>query len=163
VIFGRNGGPPLQRLVKDANADAKRLARGQVDLVRARFAGVIHHARLGGALLVGAAVVGLFAVASFLATVGLALALVLPGWAAAFVLGALLVGIGALLAALGRSQLRAAAEAKSSGPPELERDLADTRYRLEAELEAISNRLDPRPKAHRGSNGVMPRRDATTS
>jgi len=61
------------------------------------------------------------------------------------------------LGAAGRQQLEAASSARTSGPADIERDLADTRYRLEAELEAISARIDPRHRSL-GADGAGARR-----
>jgi len=157
VNFRRNGGPPLLQLVRDVNADAQRLACTQIELVRARFAEAVRHAETGAGLLLEAAVVALFAFAAFLATAGLALSLVLPGWASALIVGIVLVLVGAALGAAGRQQLEAASSARTSGPADIERDLADTRYRLEAELEAISARIDPRHRSL-GADGAGARR-----
>jgi hypothetical protein len=150
MIFRRNGGPPLLQLAKDLTSDAQRLVRTEIDLVKARFSAALKHAGVGAGLFAGSALLGVFAAAGVFTAIGLAVALELPGWAAALVVVALLVGLAALLAALGRSQLRTAADARTTGPASIETDLADTRFRLEAELEEISARLDPR---HRSSNG----------
>jgi hypothetical protein len=56
--------------------------------------------------------------------------------------------VGSAAAALGLAQLRAAMAARSSGPVDIETERQETRYRLEAELEALSAKLDPRHRAH---------------
>jgi hypothetical protein len=58
------------------------------------------------------------------------------------------MGLAALLAVLGRSQLQAASRARTSGPVSIETELEDTRYRLEADLEALTSKLDPRTGSH---------------
>jgi hypothetical protein len=156
VIFRRNGGPPLLQLVRDLAGDAQRLVRTEVDLAKARFSTALKHAGVGAGLFAGAALMGVFATAGVFTAIGLAVALELPGWAAALVVVGLLLGLAALLAAIGRSQLRAAAAARTTGPVAIETELADTRYRIEAELEALSARLDPR---HRSTNGSASRTD----
>jgi len=153
VIFRRNGGPPLLQLVRDLGSDTQRLVRTEVELAKARFSAALKHAGIGAGLLSGAALMGVFAAAGVFAAIGLAVALELPAWAAALVVVALLLGLAALLAALGRAQLRAAAAARTTGPVAIEAELADTRYRIDAELEAISARLDPRHRSQNGSTG----------
>jgi hypothetical protein len=160
VIFRRNGGPPLLQLVRDLVADAQRLVRAEVDLAKARFSSALRHAGVGAGLFAGAALMDVFATAGVFTAIGLAVALELPGWAAALIVVGLLLGLAALLAALGRAQLRAAAAARTTGPVALETELADTRYRIDAELEALSARLDPR---HRSANGSVSRSDVSTS
>ena len=86
-------------------------------------------------------------VVGILVAIGLALALVLPPWAAALVVAGALIGAGAATAVLGRAELQKAMDARVSGPVDIETELQETRYRLEAELEALTARLDPRHKA----------------
>jgi hypothetical protein len=163
VIFRRHGGPPLLQLVRDLTSDLQQLVHTEVDLVKARFSAALKHLGIGAGLFAGAALMAVFATAGVFTAIGLAVALELPGWAAALIVVALLLGLGALLAALGRAQLRAAAAARTTGPAAIEADLAATRYQLEAELEALSARLDPRPRSATGStNGSAGRRDVPT-
>jgi len=86
-----------------------------------------------------------------LVAIGLALGIVLPAWAAALVVAGALIGAGAATAALGRNELQSAMEARSSGPAAIDTELQETRYRLEAELEALSAKIDPRHRP--GTNG----------
>jgi hypothetical protein len=160
VIFRRNGGPPLLQLVRDLVTDAQRLVRTEVELAKARFSSALRHAGVGAGLFAGAALMGVFATAGIFTAIGLGIALELPGWAAALIVVGLLLGLAALLAALGRAQFRAAAAARTTGPVSIETELADTRYRIDAELEAISARLDPR---HRSTNGSPSRSDVPTA
>jgi hypothetical protein len=163
VIFRRNGGPPLLQLVRDLTSDAQRLVHTEIELVRARFSAALRHAGIGAGLFAGAALLGTFAAAGTFTAIGLALALELPTWASALIVVALLLGLAALLVALGRSQFRAAAAARTTGPVEIETELADTRYRIDAELEAISARLDPRHRsANTSTNGSAGQSDVPT-
>jgi hypothetical protein len=149
--LSRNGGrssPSLTELVRSLVSDGLRLVGVEIELVKARFAQALRQAGIGIAILLAAAILVLFGAAGLLVTAGVALAIVLPAWAAGLIVAAalLLTGTGACL--LGLSQLRAAASARTSGPLEIETELKETRYRLEAELEALSSRLDPRRRAH---------------
>ena len=138
--------PSIVQLAKSVVTDALRLVRAEIDLVKARFSRALKRAGIAVGVLLGAATLAFLGAVGLLVVVGLALAIVLPAWASALIVsGALLVG-GAAIGMLGVAQLRAAMEAKSSGPVEIEVELQETRYRLEAELESLSAKLDPRHK-----------------
>jgi hypothetical protein len=144
----RNGSKSVPALAADAAHDAVRLASTEVELLKARFSETLRQARIAIGMLAGAAVVAFLAFTGLLVTIGLALGLVLPGWAAALVVVIGLALIGAVLAVLGRAGLRRAAAARVTGPAKVETDAQDTRYRLEAEPEALAERLDPRRLVH---------------
>ena len=124
--------------------DALRLVRVEVQSVRARFSGALRLAALAAGMLAGAAMLAFLAFIGLVVTIGLALAHVLPGWAAALVVAVALALVSATLTLLGRAGLHRAREARVTGPVELDTALQDTRYRLDAELDALSTRLNPR-------------------
>jgi putative superfamily III holin-X len=142
-----DGSPSIVQLVRGLIAEAIRLVRVEVDLVKARFSRTARRAGIGlGVAAAGATLAFLGAVGVIVAT-GLALGLVLPAWAAALVVAGALLGAGGATARLGVAQFRTAMESRASGPPEIETELPETRYRLEAELEALTAKLDPRHHA----------------
>ena len=150
MLFRRkhDNSPSLVQLVKDLVSDALRLARVELNLVKARFSRTVKQAGIAaGVLLTAALVAGLGAI-GLLVTAGIALAIVLPAWAAALIVAGMLLLGGAGAGLLGMSLLRAAMQARTHGPPEIETELQETRYRLEAELEAITSKLDPRHRSH---------------
>ncbi|MDP8971472.1 MAG: phage holin family protein, partial [Actinomycetota bacterium] len=65
--------------------DASALVRAEIELAKAEVMQSVKVKAAGSGLLVGAAVCGWLAIQGLLLTAGLALALVLPGWAAALV------------------------------------------------------------------------------
>lgn len=150
--------PSLVQLVKDVVADALRLVRVEIDLVKARFSRMLKQAGIAAGILLAAAMVAGLGGIGLLVAVGIALAIVLPAWAAALIVaGALLLG-GAATGMVGVRLLRAAMQARVHGPVDIETELQETRYRLEAELEAITSKLDPRHHSHgaeppSGTNG----------
>jgi Putative Actinobacterial Holin-X, holin superfamily III/Protein of unknown function (DUF3618) len=154
-----SSGPSLVQLVKSLVADALRLVQGEVELVQARFGQTLRRGGIAVAILLGAAATALLGLTGLGVAAGLAIAIVLPGWAAALIVGGGLVAGGAAGALLGLVQLRLALRARSSGPPDVEAELQETRYRLEAELEALTAKLDPRHRARKveepasGGNG----------
>jgi len=144
---GRRSSPSLVQLVKRLVSDGLRLVRVEIELVKARFAQALRKAGIGVALLFAAVILVLFGAAGLLVTAGIGLAIVLPAWAAGLIVAAALLLAGAGAGLLGLSHLRTAASARASGPLELETELKETRYRLEADLEALSFKLDPRHRA----------------
>jgi hypothetical protein len=143
--------PSIVQLARNLVADAIRLARVEADLVKARFSNMLKRAGIGAGLVAGGAVMAFLGTVGVLVAIGLALGIVLPAWAAALVVAGALIGAGAGTAVLGRHELEEAMKARTEGPVDIETELQETRYRIEAELEALSGKIDPRPLA--GSNG----------
>ncbi|MFE9921362.1 phage holin family protein [Streptomyces sp. NPDC005774] len=101
----------MGELVGQATEQVSRLVRQEVALAKLELAEKGRRAGRGGGMLGGA---GAFAYAGLLAaafTGGAALSLVLPVWAAALIITAVLFVIAGVLAALGREQLKKATPA----------------------------------------------------
>ena len=117
-------------LIGQATEQLSRLVRQEMALAKEELTEKGRRAGRGGGML-GAA--GAFAYAGLLALAGTgiaALSLVLPVWAAALIVTALLFAIAAVLAAAGRSQLRRAT------PPKPERTMGS----VKADVEEIKGR-----------------------
>jgi Putative Actinobacterial Holin-X, holin superfamily III len=84
--------------------DAIRLFFQHVALARAEIAEGIGNMSLAGALSAGAGFVALLAIMFLLVGAALALALIVPAWAAFTLVGALLLAAGAILALLARQR-----------------------------------------------------------
>lgn len=82
------------------------LVRAEIASLKAEIAAKMKAAGIGAGLLVGAAVLGLFAALVLIAAGVLALALVLPAWAAALIVGVALLAIAGIVAAAGVAQLK---------------------------------------------------------
>ncbi|MFD3734846.1 phage holin family protein [Streptomyces sp. NPDC058632] len=98
-------------LVGQATEQVSRLVRQEVALAKVELAEKGRRAGIGGGMLGGA---GAFAYAGLLAaafTGGAALSLVLPVWAAALIITAVLFLVAGVLAVVGRGQLRKATPA----------------------------------------------------
>ncbi|MGH3716433.1 MAG: phage holin family protein [Micromonosporaceae bacterium] len=93
-------------LVRQASDQLSRLVRDEMALARAELRDKGRHAGVGVGLFSGAGLVALYGVAGVLAAVVLALALVMPGWLAALLVGLVLLATAGVMALVGRGQLR---------------------------------------------------------
>jgi len=96
----------MGELVKDLSAQVSTLVRQEVDLAKAELAEKGKKAGVGAGLLGGAGVAALLTLGSLTAFLILALALVLPAWAAALIVTALWGAVAAVLALQGRNKMR---------------------------------------------------------
>jgi uncharacterized membrane protein YqjE len=120
-------------LVKQASQQLSELVRGEIRLAAAEIADKGKHAGAGVGMLGGAGVVTGYGVAALLVSAGAALALVWPVWAAALVVGAVLLIIAAVLALAGRKQVNRAT------PPLPSRAMESTRLDV-AEIKERAHR-----------------------
>ena len=128
----RFGGPPTVgpgAAVKQVAEDASRLVRAEIDLAKAEMAHGVKEKGLGLGLGVAAATLGFLALQALLVTAGFALALVVPGWAAA--------GIVALALLLTTAGLGLAAQRHLAAPVALDA----TKERIEEDVEWAKQRL----------------------
>lgn len=91
--------------VKAVVEDARALVQAEVALAKAELSSALQAKTRGGAFLAVAAVAGWLALQGLLIAAGLALALVMPGWAAALVVSGVLLLVTAIAALLGRRKL----------------------------------------------------------
>ena len=98
-------------LLKDLAQDASALMKSELELARAEAAEKGRKAGAGAALFGGAALLGLLGAGAFTAFLIVALAIVLPAWAAALIVAVVLLAIGGVLGAAGKRQL------SKAGPP----------------------------------------------
>lgn len=93
-------------LVRQASEQISRLVREELQLAKAEMAYKGRHAGFGLGMFGGAAVTLHYAMFALLVAAGLGLANVIPGWAAALVVGAGLLVIAGIQALVGRGQLK---------------------------------------------------------
>ncbi len=103
--------PTLGALVHDLSTQIPELVRSEMRLAQAELAEKGKRAGLGAGLFGAAGVVALYAVAVLLAAAILALSLVLPAWAAALVVGVLLLAGAGVLALKGKGEVAQATPA----------------------------------------------------
>ncbi|MGI5215362.1 phage holin family protein [Plantactinospora sp. CA-290183] len=95
-------------LVQRATEQLSRLVRDELALARIELADKGRHAGIGVGLFGGSAALALCGLGVLVAAVVLALALVLPAWAAALLVAVLLFAAAGVLALIGRRQVRRA-------------------------------------------------------
>jgi hypothetical protein len=121
-------------LVRIASDQITRLVRGEIQLAKSELVDKGKRAGVGAGLLAGAGVFAFFGAGVAIATVVLALDLVLPAWAAALIVTGALFLLAGLLALVGRSSLQ------RSLPPVPTMTVASVRADLDAAKHAVSDR-----------------------
>jgi uncharacterized membrane protein YqjE len=96
-------------LVRTLTLQFSDLVRTELRLARAEMAAKARELALGTGLVATAAILALFGAGAMTAAVVLALALVLPAWASALIVGFALLLLAGAIALVGRARLRRAA------------------------------------------------------
>jgi uncharacterized membrane protein YqjE len=104
--------PTLGALVHDLTQQMSTLVRDEIRLAQVEMTEKGKRAGLGIGLFGGAGLVALYGVGALLATVILALALVLPAWLAALIVTVVLFAVAGVLALKGKSNVAQATPAK---------------------------------------------------
>jgi len=97
--------PSTGELVRRLSEDVSRLVRGELRLAKAEMTQKGKRAGRGAGLFGGAGAMAFYGGAALVAAAILALALVLPGWASALVIGVLLLIVAAVLGVFGKGQV----------------------------------------------------------
>ncbi len=104
--------PTLGALVHDMTQQMSTLVRDEIRLAQAEMTEKGKKAGIGVGLFGGAGLVALYGVAALLATLVLALALVMPAWLAGLIVTVVLFAVAGVLALQGRSNVSKATPAK---------------------------------------------------
>lgn len=88
--------------------DVRTLVRDEIRLAQLELKQKGKHAGIGAGMLGGAGIVALLGVATLIACAVLVLGLVMPHWAAALIVGIVILAIAGVLAVLGRKQINEA-------------------------------------------------------
>lgn len=99
-------------LVRQAAQQVSDLTRAELRLAAAELKAKARHAGTGAGMFGGAALMALYGLGALLTAAIAAIALALPVWAAALIMGGFLMLVAGVLALMGRSQTRRAAPAK---------------------------------------------------
>jgi uncharacterized membrane protein YqjE len=105
-VESHDGSASTAELVRQAGDQITRLVRDELALARTEMTAKGKQAGLGAGMLGTSGVIALFGLAALLVTVGLALDLVLPGWAAALIVAVGLLALAGLLGVAGRSRVK---------------------------------------------------------
>lgn len=100
--------PTLGALVRQLSAQTSALVRSEVELAKAELAEKGRSAGLGLGLFSVAGLLGFFGAAVLIATMILALGLVLPAWAAALIVAVLLLAGAGVAAVIGKGKVQEA-------------------------------------------------------
>jgi Flp pilus assembly protein TadB len=95
-------------LIAQLTSQTSRLVRDEMRLAQKEFQESVKHAGIGAGLFSVAGVLAVFGVATVIAAAVAALALALPVWAAALIVGAVLLAAGGIAALVGKKQVQEA-------------------------------------------------------
>jgi uncharacterized membrane protein YqjE len=101
----------LGALVHDLSEQTSALVRSEVELAKAELAAKGKAAGVGAGMFGAAGILGLFGLGVLIATVILALALVLPAWAAALIVAVVLFVAAGIAAVVGKGKVSQATPA----------------------------------------------------
>ena len=101
----------LGALVHDLSEQTSALVRSEVELAKAELAAKGKAAGIGAGMFGAAGILGLFGLGVLIATAILALALVLPAWAAALIVGVVLLVVAGIVALVGKGKVSQATPA----------------------------------------------------
>ncbi|MFF8772403.1 phage holin family protein [Kitasatospora sp. NPDC015120] len=123
---GHGSDESVGALVTRASQQISELVREEMQLARVEMTQKGKRYGLGGGLFGGAGLVGVLAAQALLAAAIAALALVLPWWASALLVGAVLAGVAAVLAVAGKKQVaRAGSPAPEKTIDSVKADVAE--------------------------------------
>jgi uncharacterized membrane protein YqjE len=97
--------PSLGELVTQLTEQTSRLVRSEMQLAQAEMQEKAKNAGVGAGLFGAAGIVALYGVGALIATVILALSLVLPAWAAALIVTVVLFAIAGVVALTGQKRV----------------------------------------------------------
>jgi uncharacterized membrane protein YqjE len=96
---------PIGELVQQMSEQVSRLVREELRLAQLELAQKGKRAGIGVGLFGGSGLLSLYGLAAIIAGVALLLALVLPAWAAALIVGGVLLAMAGVAALLGKRQV----------------------------------------------------------
>ncbi|HEU4568682.1 MAG TPA: phage holin family protein [Marmoricola sp.] len=127
---GRGGEPSTAELLSRLSEQSTELVRKEIELAKVELTEKARHLGLGAGLFSTAGLLALYGLAAAIATVMIALAIVLPWWLSALIVTALLFAAAGVAAVVGRKQVQ------QGTPPTPEHAIASTRLDVDEVKEA---------------------------
>lgn len=119
--------PNAVDLVRAIGEDSALLVKQEVELLKREIAERIDRAQLQAAVLAGGGLVAFLGVMALVASATIALAEVVPIWAAPLIVGSVLVALGAVLVWQGKRSLESTSLEPTETKRRVERDVAAVR------------------------------------
>jgi Putative Actinobacterial Holin-X, holin superfamily III len=123
----RNADASVGELVNQLSAQTSRLVRDEMKLAQREFRDAAKHAGLGAGLLSIAGVLASFGLATLIASAVAGLALVLPLWAAALVVGGVLFAAASIAGLVSKKQVEQASPAPQQTVANIKRDIDEVK------------------------------------
>ena len=120
----REPDPTIGALVADLSQQTQELVRGEMALARAEITATVKHAGKGAGLFGGAGLVALYGVGALVAAAIGALALAMPLWLSALIVGVVLLAVAGVVALLGKKQVDQVTPAVPATQANVARDVA---------------------------------------
>jgi len=117
-------------LTNRLGSQLSRLIRDEVALAKAELAASTRQMMLGGALFSGAAVTAMYGLGVLIAAAVAAIALRLPVWASALIVGGALMVVASVLALLGRSRFRRGTPPLTAAVGTVREDITEIKSRI---------------------------------
>lgn len=114
-------------LITQLTAQTSRLVRDEIRLAQKEFQQSAKHAGIGAGLFSVAGLFAVFGVATLIAAAVAAIALVLPVWAAAVIVGVVLLAIGGIAALTGKRQVQEASPVPQQTVANVKDDLQEVK------------------------------------
>jgi uncharacterized membrane protein YqjE len=103
--------PSSAELITRLTQQSTELIRGELKLAQAEMTEKAKHAGVGAGLFGGAGLIALYGVGALIATIILALSLLMPAWLAALIVTVVLFAIAGVVALIGKKQVSQATPA----------------------------------------------------
>lgn len=124
---GPNADASIGELVSQLSAQTSRLVRDEMRLAQKELAQSAKHAGAGAGLFGAAGLLAFFGVASLIAAAIAGLAVVVPTWAAALIVGAALLVVAGVTALLSRRQTKEVTPAAPQTVASVKKDLQEVK------------------------------------
>ena len=119
--------PSIGELVSQLSSQTSRLVRDELKLAQTEFREAAKHAGLGAGLLGVASLLAVLGLATFVAAAVAALALLLPVWASALIIGALLFATAGVAGLIGRKQIQKTDPVPQQAVASVKQDLTEVK------------------------------------